>query len=133
MTGRRTRLAAVVGGVLALALPLAGCLGRAPDDPTERLRPAILRVPGVTGGSVELSSAATTPMISCRLTGAGTTQEALAATLDGVLRAVTAETRELREAAIVSCTVTNGALTVTATDLGLERPTYLKALRARYR
>jgi hypothetical protein len=126
----RSRRLAALAGLTALALALGGC-GKSNSSVAESLRPALLAVPGVTGGTVNVTDASVSVMITCRLTSDGQTHEALKTTLDGVLRVLTSKTRDLADGTLVDCLVRNGVLLSQPSDLGLAN-TYLSDVRAHY-
>lgn len=121
----------VVAVILAAAVLLTGCTQ--PDLPAlaGRLRASVFALPGVTGGTVDLKYAALSPNLICDLTGSGTTQADLIATMDAVLRTLTDGTRALKDA-MVSCSINNGDVEAGVTSLGFQPTTTLTELRKRY-
>lgn len=122
----------LIGVGLLLAPLWSGCASNDNAGTAARLTPLVLAVPGVTGGTVDVSDTSGAVLVTCRLTGDATTQDGLDTTLDAVLRVVTSNTTGLRDGTMIACTVANAGLTGQASDLGLPVPTYLQALRARY-
>lgn len=122
--------AAIAGGVLVMSLALTGCSkGETADSLDARVVPAILAVPGVTGGEAKVKNASLSHLISCHLTSDAADEEELKSLLTDVLRTVVNETPDEDNGTMVICSVSNGSETVNTASLGLRNPSWLEEVR----
>lgn len=116
-------------GVLA-CLALVGCSkGETAEDIQGRVEPAILAVPGVTGGTVTVGNAGVSSMYTCALTSDRADQEELKAVLVDVLKTLVSQTPNEPAGQLVTCSVSNADLGVATQDLGLTSPSSLREIR----
>lgn len=137
---RRVRASAMIGAamaaVLAVGSVLTGCTSgpakESVEDKNARLAPALLAVPGVTGGEVNIKHASLSLFYSCRLTSDAADQEALTAVLTEVLSTLVSQTQDDYAESSVVCSVSNGTVGVGTQAVGLTDPTSLGELRKRF-
>ncbi len=128
-------IGAVAGAAMALGSVLSGC-GGGPSGGGEslearaaRIQPALLGVPGVTGGEVSIKNASLSHFYNCRLTSDAQGSEAMKTVLTDALKELLAQTADEDAGAQVKCLVVNGSDIVSTGDLGLNNPSWLGQLR----
>lgn len=134
MRSRRARAVTMAGILVGCGALMTGCAWW--SGPTEslaeraaRITPALLAVPGVTGGSLTVKDASLSHLYECALTSdAGTTDE-LKAILVDALQTLAREASDDRPGSLVSCTVSNATEGVGSHQVGLTNPTSLRAIR----
>lgn len=107
----------VIAATLVALFALTGCSQPNVAEIGATTETAVLALPGVTGGTLELYYASLTPNLICDLTGSGTTKAELVATMDAVARTIVTNLEPLDSSSMVSCVIENGDVSANLSDL----------------
>lgn len=111
-----------------LAMGLFGCSKPDTQEWTGRLSKAVMAVPGVTGGQVEMRKAGVGSQIYCDVTTSASSREELLGVMKAIMRAVVDETQGL-DSAMIYLTARNGSDAVANSDVGGIKTDTLEGLR----